>query len=161
MRKVEAAPNPLRHFLLTLVVIGAIHQSALWPSVQAILNTFLVLALAPEFRSPLVGAFWAAMAGWILEGTLRAYPHLGGTAFANLNMALLAAWTLSLWPPLTRKVALTRFAVLALIHGLLIHAFVRVACGPHPWGWAWLWPILTAPLWGWIGFKLHRPTHRR
>lgn len=156
-----SAPHPLQNTLLALFTLGAIHLSAPWPGVQAVLNTFLVLALAPEFRSPLVGGAWAALAGWVLEGTLRAYPHLGGTPLANLTLALLATGALAQWPPAQLKPFLGRLAGLAVLHALLIHLAVRIACGPHAWGWGGLLSLLSVPLWGGLAYKLHRPLHRR
>ncbi|MDP2875966.1 MAG: hypothetical protein Q8O00_07265 [Holophaga sp.] len=157
-----ATSHPFRLLLFTLLNLGCIYHAAPWPAVQAVLNAFLVLALAPEFRSILVGAFWAAMAGWVLEGTMRSYPHLGGTALGNLTTTILAAWTLAQWPTSARQAFLSRLAVLTVIHALLVHGAVRIACGPHPWGWGgWLLTLVTVPLWGTLAFKLHRPLHRR
>lgn len=150
-----------RHLLFVLLTLGGIYHAAPWPTVQAVLNAFLVLGLAPEFRSPLVGACWAAAAGWVLEGTMRAYPHLGGTALGNLLTALIAAWALAQWPPSERKAFWTRLALLAVIHAMMVHLAVRIACGPHSWGWGGLWTLLTVPLWGTVAFKLHRPVHRK
>jgi hypothetical protein len=151
----------VRHLLLVLITLGGIYHAAPWPNVQAVLNAFLVLGLAPEFRSPFIGACWAAAGGWLLEGTMRAYPHLGGTALANLTVTLLAAWALAQWPPSQRKAFWTRLFALASLHALLVHLAVRIACGPHSWGWGWLWTFLTVPLWGTVAFRLHRPFHRR
>ncbi len=151
----------VRRLIFVLLVLGGIYHTAPWPALQAVLNAFLVLGLAPEFRSPLVGACWAAAAGWVLEGAMRAYPHLGGTALANLIVALIAGWALTQWPPSHRKAFWTRLAALALFQSLLIHFAVRIACGPHPWGWGWLWTLLAVPLWGTVAFKLHQPIHRR
>ncbi len=150
-----------RHLLFVLLTLGGIYHAAPWPTVQAVLNAFLVLGLAPEFRSPLVGAFWSAAAGWVLEGTMRAYPHLGGTALGNLTVTLLAVWVLAQWPPSQRKAFWARLAALAVVHALLVHLAVRLACGPHSWGSGWLWTLLTVPLWGTVAFKLHQPLYRR
>ena len=156
-----ATRPPIRLLLFVLLNLGCIYHAAPWPTVQAILNTFLVLALAPEFRSLLVGGFWAAVAGWVLEGTLRSYPHLGGTALGNLSTTLLAAWALAQWPPSQKNAFLARLAALTVVHALLVHGAVRIACGPHAWGWGWLGALFTVPLWGALAFKLHRPLHRR
>jgi len=158
---VKANSPTLRHLLFVALTLGGLCYTAPWPAAQAVLNAFLVLGLAPEFRSPLIGACWAAAAGWVLEGTLRAYPHLGGTALGNLLAMLLAAWVLAQWPPSQRRAFWTRLAVLAVVHALLLHGAVRIASGPHAWGWGPLWTLLTAPLWGSVAFWLHRPLHRR
>lgn len=160
MSTTASAPT-VRHFLFVCLTLGGIYATAPWPVAQTVLNTFLVVGLAPEFRSPLIGACWAAAAGWVLEGTLRVYPHLGGTALGNLLAMLLAAWVLAQWPPNQRRSFWTRLAVLAVVHALLVHVAVRIAGGPHPWGWGPLWTLLTAPLWGSVAFMLHRPLHRR
>ena len=157
----SSASPTLRHLALVLLTLGGLHFLAPWPALQAVCNAFLVLGLAPEFRSPLVGACWAAAAGWVVEGTLRAYSHLGGTALANILALLIAAWALSQWPPSQRRAFWTRLAALAMFHAVLIHFSVRVACGPHPWGWGGFWTLVTVPLWGSVAFKLHRPIHRR
>lgn len=151
----------IRLIVFVLLTLGGIYHAAPWPAVQAVLNAFLVMGLAPEFRSPLVGAVWAAAAGWVLEGTMRAYPHLGGTALGNLTTALLASWALAQWPPSQRKAFWTRLFAFSVLHALLVHFAVRIACGPHSWGWGWLWTLLTIPLWGTVAFRLHRPIHRR
>lgn len=157
----QPTSTSFRLVLFVLLNLGLIYHAAPWPMVQAVLNTFLVLALAPEFRSLLIGGFWAALAGWVLEGTLRAYPHLGGTALGNLTTTLIAGWALIQWPPSERKAFLGRLAALALLHTVLVHGAVRIACGPHAWGWGWLVALATVPLWGRLAFKLHRPLHRR
>lgn len=64
----------LRHLGVCTLLAGGLFYTAPWPGVQAAFNAALVLGLAPEFRSPLVGLLWSAAAGWILEGTLRVYP---------------------------------------------------------------------------------------
>lgn len=154
--------SPVRLLIFVLVNLGCIYHTAPWPMAQAVLNAFLVLALTPEFRSPLIGAFWSAAAGWVLEGTMRAYPHLGGTALGNMTTTLIAAWALVQWPPSLRNAFLARLAALTVLHTVLVHGAVRIACGPHAWGWAgWLLTLLTVPLWGRLAFKLHRPLHRR
>ena len=151
----------VRRLIIVLLTMGGIYYTAPWPALQAVLNAFLVLGLLPEFPSPLVGATWAAAAGWVLEGTLRTYPHLGGTALANIIVALVAGWALIQWPPTHRRNFWFRLAALSALHSLLIHLAVRIACGPHPWGWGWLWTLLATPLWGTVAFRLHQPAHRR
>lgn len=151
----------VRRLIFVLLALGGIYHTAPWPALQAILNAFLVLGLAPEFPSPLVGAFWAAVAGWVLEGTMRAYPHLGGTALANIIVALVAGWALVQWPPSHRRNFWLRLAALSALHSLLVHLCVRIACGPHPFGWGWLWTLLAIPLWGTVAFRFHQPVQRR
>ena len=125
------------------------------------LNTFLVLGLAPGFRSPLSGILWAAAGGWVLEGTLRLYPHLGGTAFGNMLACLLAFSLLLRWPPHSLKPYWGRQAALVVLHTLLVHLSVRFAAGPHAWGTGWLWSLLLIPAWATLALRLHPPLHRK
>ncbi len=141
--------------------LGAIHYTAPWPGPQAALNAFLVLGLAPGFLSPLAGMAWAAAGGWVLEATLRVYPHLGGTAFGNMLACLLAFSLLVRWPPHALKPYWGRQAVLVLVHALLIHLSVRFAAGPHAWGTGWLWSLVLVPAWATLALRLHPPLHRK
>lgn len=150
-----------RHLVLAVLSLAGIWASAPWPVLQGFFHAFLVVGLVPEFRSRLTGVLWAAAAGWVLEGTLRTYPHLGGTALANIIVALVAGWALIQWPPTHRRNFWLRLAALSALHSLLIHLAVRIACGPHPWGWGWLWTLIAIPLWGTVVFRLHQPAHRR
>jgi hypothetical protein len=151
-------PSSLRQHLFCGITLGLIALTAPFPALQIILHTLLVLALAPRPGAPLSGALWAVAAGWVLEGTLRLYPHLGGTAWANLTVVLLAGWMAGRWPLEGLRGWLARLAGLGVLHGLLVHGAVRLAAGPHPWGWGWLWPLLTLPLWGWLSWRLlHAP----
>ena len=151
----------VRRFLLAVLCLGGIHYTAPWPGPQAVLNTFLVLGLAPGFNSPLAGMAWAAAGGWVLEGTLRLYPHLGGTAFGNMLACLLAFVLLLRWPPHTLKPYWGRQAVLVIVHALLIHGSVRFAAGPHAWGTGWLWSLVLIPAWATLALRLHPPLHRK
>lgn len=151
----------VRRFFLGLLCLGGIHYAAPWPGPQAVLNTFLVLGLAPGFNSPLAGMAWAAAGGWVLEGTLRLYPHLGGTAFGNMLACLLAFSLLLRWPPHTLKPYWGRQAALVIVHALLIHASVRFAAGPHAWGTGWLWSLVLIPAWATLALRLHPPLHRK
>ena len=151
----------VRRFLLALVCLGGIHYTAPWPGPQAVLNTFLVLGLGPGFASPLAGMAWAAAGGWVLEGTLRLYPHLGGTAFGNMLTCLLAFSLLLRWPPHSLKPYWGRQAALVIVHALLIHGSVRFAAGPHAWGTGWLWSLLLIPAWATLALRLHPPLHRK
>ncbi len=158
---IERSPSTsLRHVLLSLLTLGAVHQTAAWPGVQAAFHAFLVLGLAPEFRSSLVGALWAAAAGWVLEGTLRMYPHMGGTALANMLLCLAVAWTLAQWPPRSSRAYWARLGAFAAVHLLLVHGLVLLAAGSHGWGSGPLWTLLSVPLWASIAFKLYRPHYR-
>ena len=152
-------PSSLRQHLFCGVTLGLLALAAPFPVVQAILHALLVLALAPRPGAPLSGALWAVAAGWVLEGTLRLYPHLGGTAWANLTVVLLAGWMAGRWPLESLRGWLVRLAGLGVLHALLVHGAVRLAAGPHPWGWGWLAALLTLPLWGWLAWRLlHPPT---
>ncbi len=151
--------SSLRQHLFCGVTLGLVALTAPFPVVQAILNALLVLALAPRPGAPLSGALWAVAAGWVLEGSLRLYPHLGGTAWANLSVVLLAGWMTGRWPLESLRGWLLRLAGLGVLHGLLVQGAVRLAAGPHPWGWGWLASLLTLPLWGWLSWRLlHPPT---
>ena len=156
----QTAPILRRH-VIALATLGAIHFAAPWPGLQAILHVFLVLGLAPGFPSPLQGMFWAAWAGWVLEGTMRVYPHLGGTALGDMLTCLLAVWLLLQWPPHSLKPYWGRQAGLVLVHFLLVTACVRVAAGPHAWGLGWVWAMASIPLWATLALRLHPPLHRR
>ena len=158
--KGQEAPILRRH-LLALVSLGCIQLTAPWPGLQAICHVFLVLGLAPGFPSPLQGMFWAAWAGWVLEGTMRVYPHLGGTALGDMLTCLLAVWLLLQWPPHSLKPYWGRQAGLVLVHFLLVTACVRVAAGPHAWGLGWVWAMASIPLWATLALRLHPPLHRR
>lgn len=152
-------PRPLPLVLLSGASLGGVFLLAPWPGPQGIPHAFLVLGLAPLFRSPLVGALWAAAAGWALEGSLRIYPHLGGTAFANLNLCLMVHFLWILWPPHRRLVGLAQLAGLTLLHLLAVHLCVHVAAGAHHWGTSWIWALAALPAWGMISLRLQRPAY--
>jgi hypothetical protein len=156
----QAAPTFRRHLIALGTLVG-IHFTAPWPGLQAILHVFLVLGLAPGFASLLQGLLWAAAAGWVLEGTLRVYPHLGGTPLANMVACLLATWLLLQWPPHERKAFWGRQAALVIIHFLLVALATRFAAGPHAWGFSWLWALVAIPAWATLALRLHPPIHRR
>jgi len=152
------APTALRQHLACGIALGLVVLSAPFPALQAICHALLVLALAPRPGAPLAGALWAVAAGWALEGSLRLYPHLGGTAWADLTVVLLAGWMAGRWPLEGLKGWLARLAGLCVLHFLLVHGAVRLASGPHPWGWHGLGTLLTLPLWGWLAWRLlHAP----
>jgi hypothetical protein len=147
-------PTATRQNLLCAASLGLILLSSPFPMVQALPHAMLVLALAPRPGWPLVGALWSVAAGWALEGSLRLYPHLGGTAWADLTVTLLAGWMAGRWPLEGLKGWLLRLASLCLLHALLVHGAVRLAAGAHPWGLGWFWALLSVPLWGWLSWRL-------
>jgi hypothetical protein len=147
------APTATRQNLLCAAALGLLFLCAPFPQLQLVVHALLVLALAPRPGAPLSGALWAVAAGWVLEGSLRLYPHQGGTAWADLTLALLAGWMAGRWPLEGLKGWLARLAGLGVLHALLLHGAVRLAAGPHPWGWGWLWTLLSLPLWGWLAWR--------
>lgn len=151
----------IRHLGVCALLLGCIFHTAPWPGPQAAFHAALVLALAPEFRSPFVGLIWSAAAGWLLEGTLRVYPQYGGTALANMVMTLIAHGMLIQWPPQGARALWGRMAGLVLGHALLLHLCILLAAGRHTWGWDWIWSLASVPLWASLAFKLHRPLHRK
>jgi len=156
----SAAPV-VRRFLLALLCLGGIHYTAPWPGPQAVLHTFLVLGLGPGFGSALAGMAWSAAGGWVLEGTLKLYPHLGGTAFGDM-LACVLAYNLALrWPPHALKPYWGRQAALVVVHTLLVQLSVSFAAGAHTWGTGWLWSLLLIPAWATLALRLHPPLHRK
>lgn len=147
-------PTPMRQNLLCGTALALIFLSSPFPMLQALPHAMLVLALAPRPGAPLAAALWSLAAGWALEGSLRLYPHLGGTAWADLTMTLLVGWMAGRWPLEGLKGWLVRLASLSLVHALLVHAAVRLATGPHPWGLGGVWVFLSVPLWGWLAWRL-------
>ena len=147
-------PPVLRQDLLAALALGLVFLCAPFPRVQAVVHVMLVLALAPRVGAPLRTALWAAAGGWALEGALRLYPHMGGTPWADMTVALLVAGMASRWPVESLKGWLARLAALLLLHTLLVHGAVRLASGPFPWGTGWAWSLVSLPLWGWILWRL-------
>lgn len=156
----RSASSSIRQVLVAVLSLGMVHQTAAWPGAQAVIHAFLVLGLAPEFRSPLIGACWAAVAGWVLEGSLRMYPHMGGTALANMIVCLLVAWTLIQWPPRSTKPYWARMGAFAVLHILLVRWMVLLAAGSHDWGTGPIWTLLLIPVWATVAFKLYLPHYR-
>ena len=155
-------PTLTRQNLLCAAALGLIVLSAPFPQIQPVFHAMLVLALAPRSGMPLQGALWALAAGWTLEGSLRLVPHLGGTAWADLTLTLLAGWMAGRWPVEGLKGWLVRLASYTVLHALAVHGAVRLAAGPHPWGWGWFWTLLSVPLWGWLAWRaLHAGDGRR
>lgn len=153
-------PPPIRHGLVCAVVLGSVFVCAPWPSVQGVLHALLVLGLAPQAGNLLTASLWAGAAGWVVEGTLRTYPVLGGTAWADLTVVAAAFLLRRLWPAERLGVAWGQLAALTLLQGLAIHAAVRWAAGPHPWGGAWLWALAAVPLWGTLVHRFQTRPHR-
>ena len=146
--------SPIRQNLYCATGLGLIFLAAPFPQVQLVLHAILVLALAPRPGSPLSGALWGLAAGWSLEGSLRVYPHLGGTPWADLTLVLFAGWLASRWPLEGLKGWMARLAALIVLQVLLVHGAVSLAAGPHPWGWGGLWVLLSLPLWAWPTWRL-------
>lgn len=158
----QPAPMPAAwRCVLGAVCLAAILLLSPWPGPQAIFQAFLVLAVAAGFESPLAAMVWAAAGGWVLEGALRMYPQMGGTALANMVLCVLAQWHFKNRPPDHKSSYWGQLAAFYLGHTLLAHFLVRIASGPHPWGWAWLWGLVTIPAWGTLALRLHLPARRR
>ena len=83
-------PLPIRAEVFAGLALAAIFLTAPWPNVQAVFHALLVVGLAAQARSPLATALLACAAGWIVEGTLRVVPHMGGTPLADMLVALSA-----------------------------------------------------------------------
>jgi len=147
-------PSHLRQNLLCAAALGLLFLGGPFPQVQSVLHAMLVLALAPRPEAPLAGALWALAAGWTLEGTLRLFPHFGGTAWADMTVVLLAGWMAGRWPLEGLQGWLVRLAGLSLLHALAMHGAVVLAAGSHPWGWGWFWTLVSVPLWGWLTWRL-------
>lgn len=141
-------PPLIQHTLATLLTLGGIFFTAPWPSVQGVLHVFLVLGLAPQSGNLFIACLWSAAGGWILEGSLRIYPVLGGTAWANITLTIAAAFLLKRWPAERLWIRWGQLAILAALHGLAVHGAVRMASGPHLWGTGWIWGLASVPLWG-------------
>ena len=148
-RPAPTMPPLLRALLVTAAVLLLILTSP-FPGPQSILHAMLVLGLAVDPASSLLTGLYAGAAGWAVEGSLRIYPHLGGTAWADMTVALVAMGLVRGWPPETWKEWWPRLLGLHLLQILLVHLGVRLACGPTPWGSQWLWSLLSLPLWGWL-----------
>ncbi len=147
-------PTRTRQNLLCAAALGLVVLTAPFPRLQAVAHALLVVAFAPRAGEPLQGALWAVAAGWALEGTLRLYPHLGGTAWADLSVTLLAGWVAGHWPVEGLRTWLVRLGWLTLLQGLLVHGAVRLAAGPHAWGSGWFWALILVPAWGWAAWRL-------
>ena len=157
-------PAPVTTFkrvLLGLACLVVIFLLSPWPGPQAIVHAFLVLAVASSFNSPVTAMVYSAAGGWTVELGLRMYPHLGGTPLANMILCLAAQWYIRNRPPESRAAYWGQLAILQVGLTLLTHALVRLAAGPHHWGWSWLWPLISIPLWGSVAFLFARRRDRR
>ncbi len=152
----KPSPLPLKSEALAIVLLGGIFLAAPWPNAQAMLHALLVVGLAAQARSPLPTALLACAAGWIVEGTLRMVPRMGGTPLADMVVALAARFLLSRAPGGRLAAFWGRYAALAAVHGPLVHFAAWLANGPHAWGWGWLVSVLTVPLWGTVAWRLQR-----
>jgi hypothetical protein len=136
--------------------LALIFLSAPWPNLQAALHAMLVVGLAAQARNSLLTALLAATAGWIVEGTLRMVPRMGGTALADMLVALGARFLLARAPGGRVGAFWARYAALTAGHGLLAHFCVWLGNGGHIWGYGWLTALLSIPLWGTLAWRLQR-----
>lgn len=150
------SPMPIRAEVFAGLCLAAIFFTAPWPNVQAVFHALLVVGLAAQARSPLATALLACAAGWIVEGTLRAVPRMGGAALADMTMALTARLLLARAPGGRMLAFWGRYAVLAAVHGPLVHLCTWLGNGPHTWGYGWLTALLAVPLWGTLAWRLQR-----
>lgn len=150
------SPLPAKAEVFAGLALVAVFLAAPWPNLQAVFHVLLVVGLAPQARAPLATGLLACAAGWVLEGTLRMVPRMGGAPLADLLVALAARALLA--QPLGGRLGafLGRYGVLAALLGPLIHLFAWLGNGPHPWGWGWLVSLLTVPLWGTLAWRLQR-----
>ena len=155
------APPAVRHPVVGSLLLLGILFTAPWPPLQGVLHVILVLGLAPQAGSLLGASLWSLAAGWTLEGALRIYPHLGGTPLADLTLTLVAVALLKEWPPERVWIRWGQLALLVLLHAGAVHLAVRYACGPHPWGSAWFWSLLTLPLWGSLVHRFQAPPYSK
>ncbi|HTL98829.1 MAG TPA: hypothetical protein VL181_08495 [Holophagaceae bacterium] len=160
MKRVKSLRNPLQRTAAALAACLGLILLAPWPGAQAVLHAALVLGIALDPESALLTALWAAAGGWAVEGTLRLYPHYGGTPWADMSVALLAWWMIRDLPVGSFKGWLGRQALLGALWILAVHLAVRLAAGPHLWGWTWAWILLGLPFWGWLTWRWQRPGGR-
>lgn len=147
--------------LLALLGLAGLYLLAPWPGPQAVLHVLLVFGVAPAMRTYLNCAIAAAMAGWVLETALRAYPGMGGTALGNMVCAVALWYMLTVSPPEKPFVYYLQLVLAVMLHTIIVHFFVTIASGPHPWGHGWQWAIVLLPLWGPMAWKLYTPPHMR
>ena len=124
----------VRRFLLALLCLGGIHYLSPLPGPQAVLNSFLVLGLAPGFELPWPGwpgppraaGCWKAPCGstrtWAAPPSATCWPACSRSACCCAGR------------PMPSSRYWGRQAVLVIIHTLLVHFSVRFAAGPSAWG---------------------------
>ena len=149
-----------QRILVSGLALAGLLLLAPWPGPQALLHIAFVLGFALDPESALLTALWSAAGGWVVEGTLRIYPHYGGTPWADMSVSLLAWWMLREWPVDSLKGWMGRQAVLAGLWILLVHVAVRLAAGPHVWGTGWVWALIGLPLWAWAAWRWQKPAGR-
>lgn len=152
----QPAALPARGEAAAAAALALIFLSAPWPNLQAVLHALLVVGLAAQARNSLLTVLLAAAAGWIVEGTLRMVPRMGGTALADMVVALAARFLLSRAPGGRIGAFWARYAALAAGHALLAHFCVWLGNGGHVWGYGWLAALLSVPLWGTLAWRLQR-----
>lgn len=141
-----------RNFVALLGVLSVL-LTAPWPRLQLILHVITVVALAPDPRGYLLTGLLAAASGWALEGSLKLYPRLGGSPWAALTLALVAAFLAEHWPPDSRFRWMIRQLGLALGLFLLTQVMVYLAAGTMPSAKTWLWVFISWPLWAYLTWR--------
>ncbi|HJV23128.1 MAG TPA: hypothetical protein VJ570_10535 [Holophagaceae bacterium] len=139
--------------LVALMGVLAVLVTAPWPRLQLILHVLTVVALAPDPRSYLVTGLLASASGWALEGSLKLYPRLGGSPWAALTIALVAAFLAEHWPPESRFRWMIRLLGLAVGLFLLTQTMVFLAAGSLPTARPWAWVLLGWPLWAYLTWR--------
>jgi len=155
------ATSTRRLALIILFGLAGIYVLAPWPGPQAVIHAFIVLGVASELRAYLSCAFLAAVAGWVLEIALRAYPGMGGTPLANMICALLLWYSLSISPPGKPFTYYVQLALAVALHAFVTYLLVNVAAGPHVAGYGWQWTLVLLPFWGPLAWRLYKPLHMR
>lgn len=155
----RSAPPSARPWAWIALGLALLPALAPWPVAQGLVHGFLIAVLLPLVPDPLAAGLGALAAGWLSEATLRSMPHPGGAAWADLSLVLFVRLADRIRPPDSRWIYVPRLIGILLLHALLIHLAVYLANGPHAWGRVWMWPPLTALLWGppcWGFHQLHQ-----
>ena len=147
--------------LLASFCLSALYILAPWPGPQAVVHVFIVLGLAPELRTYLNCALLAAIAGWILELSLRTYSGMGGTPTANMLCALLLWYSLYISPPERNFGYYIQLVLSVILHTFITYFLVNIAAGPHVMGYGWQWSLALLPLWGPLAWHFYKPPHMR